>query len=108
MAHQKTLARPSQERLLAQEVELTATADQGLDHGIKNQAQIRVEHADEARNNASRHIENLEGPANGADRSIGYKVYKRRWFGLGQLVLLNIIVSWDVSGTTSWIDVVCH
>jgi len=26
-----------------------------------------------------------------------YKVYKRRWFGLVQLVLLNIIVSWDVS-----------
>ncbi|CAG8954250.1 hypothetical protein HYFRA_00005870 [Hymenoscyphus fraxineus] len=24
-----------------------------------------------------------------------YKVYKRRWFGLVQLVLLNIIVSWD-------------
>lgn len=26
-----------------------------------------------------------------------YKVYKRRWFGLMQLTLLNIIVSWDVS-----------
>lgn len=26
-----------------------------------------------------------------------YKVYKRRWFGLVQLVLMNIIVSWDVS-----------
>jgi hypothetical protein len=26
-----------------------------------------------------------------------YKVYRRRWFGLVQLVLLNIIVSWDVS-----------
>lgn len=25
-----------------------------------------------------------------------YKVYKRRWFGLTQLVLLNIVVSWDV------------
>jgi hypothetical protein len=25
-----------------------------------------------------------------------YRVYKRRWFGLFQLVLLNIIVSWDV------------
>lgn len=28
--------------------------------------------------------------------STGYKVYKRRWFGLIQLVLLNIVVSWDV------------
>lgn len=26
-----------------------------------------------------------------------YKVYKRRWFGMIQLALLNIIVSWDVS-----------
>ncbi|KAL3423638.1 major facilitator superfamily transporter [Phlyctema vagabunda] len=26
---------------------------------------------------------------------VQYKVYKRRWFGLVQLVLLNIIVSWD-------------
>jgi len=28
-----------------------------------------------------------------------YRVYKIRWFGLIQLVLLNIIVSWDVSST---------
>jgi FLVCR family MFS transporter 7 len=28
-----------------------------------------------------------------------YKVYKRRWFGLVQLALLNIVVSWDVSVT---------
>ncbi|KAI1106599.1 MFS general substrate transporter [Jackrogersella minutella] len=27
--------------------------------------------------------------------SVVYKVYKRRWFGLVQLTLLNIIVSWD-------------
>lgn len=26
-----------------------------------------------------------------------YKVYKRRWFGLAELVLLNIVASWDVS-----------
>jgi hypothetical protein len=26
-----------------------------------------------------------------------FRVYKRRWFGLLQLVLLNIVVSWDVS-----------
>lgn len=25
-----------------------------------------------------------------------YKVYKRRWFGLVQLALLNIVISWDV------------
>ena len=32
-----------------------------------------------------------------SDQMVQYKVYKRRWFGLVQLVLLNIIVSWDVS-----------
>lgn len=32
---------------------------------------------------------------------IEYKVYKRRWFGLVQLTLLNIIVSFDVSGFVS-------
>lgn len=36
------------------------------------------------------------GEGNGGDVVV-YKVYKRRWFGLVQLVLLNIIVSWDVS-----------
>ena len=25
-----------------------------------------------------------------------FRVYKRRWFGLAQLVLLNVVVSWDV------------
>jgi len=31
-------------------------------------------------------------------RNVGeYKVYKRRWFGVVQLVLLNTVVSWDVS-----------
>lgn len=32
---------------------------------------------------------------------IVYKLYKRRWFGLIQLVLLNIVVSWDVSTSNS-------
>lgn len=35
-------------------------------------------------------------PTSSAQESPFYKVYKRRFFGLGQLVLLNIIVSWDV------------
>jgi hypothetical protein len=25
-----------------------------------------------------------------------YRTYKRRWFGLGQLMLLNLVISWDV------------
>lgn len=38
--------------------------------------------------------DSAEEPAMNGDGE--YKVYKRRWFGLVQLVLLNIIVSWDV------------
>lgn len=45
---------------------------------------------------------NDEGQSSGGE-AVGdgafqfYKVYKRRWFGLVQLTLLNIVVSWDVS-----------
>ncbi|TAQ87402.1 hypothetical protein B7494_g4268 [Chlorociboria aeruginascens] len=45
--------------------------------------------------------ERLIENGNGGNREGGeavlqeFKVYKRRWFGLVQLVLLNIIVSWD-------------
>jgi FLVCR family MFS transporter 7 len=31
-----------------------------------------------------------------------FKVYKRRWFGLAQLVLLNVVISWDVSYRPRW------
>jgi hypothetical protein len=37
-----------------------------------------------------------------------YRVYKRRFFGLFQLVLLNIIVSWDVSccrSSPAWCEI---
>ncbi|KAI0887988.1 MFS general substrate transporter [Annulohypoxylon maeteangense] len=46
---------------------------------------------------ANRSGEDLENASidNGDRASITYKVYKRRWFGLVQLTLLNIIVSWD-------------
>ena len=35
----------------------------------------------------------------GGNSDTQFRVYKRRWFGLIQLVLLNIVVSWDVSNT---------
>jgi hypothetical protein len=34
-----------------------------------------------------------------------YKVYKRRFWGLAQLVLLNIVVSWDVCATSRLIHI---
>jgi len=43
--------------------------------------------------------EHADGPVGGSNEGDGivYKTYKRRWFGLLQLTLLNIVVSWDVS-----------
>ena len=32
-----------------------------------------------------------------AGEHIEYRVYKIRWFGLTQLILLNMVISWDVS-----------
>ncbi|KAI1811201.1 major facilitator superfamily domain-containing protein [Poronia punctata] len=39
--------------------------------------------------------EGHEGPERPEGESPVYKTYKRRWFGLVQLTLLNIVVSWD-------------
>jgi len=36
-----------------------------------------------------------ESPSNDAPATQHHRVYKRRWFGLVQLTLLNIVVSWD-------------
>ena len=40
----------------------------------------------------------LEGTVSGGGP---FKTYKRKYFGLVQLVLLNIIISWDVSATST-------
>ncbi|KAJ2969767.1 hypothetical protein NUW58_g9902 [Xylaria curta] len=44
-------------------------------------------------------IEDVSRAAGDGDTGSGtvYKVYRRRWFGLVQLTLLNIFISWDVS-----------
>ncbi|KAI1431435.1 major facilitator superfamily domain-containing protein [Xylaria sp. CBS 124048] len=72
--------------------------------GQKDGIQRLASHADDAFEHGNRSvvttevIENVGGTAAGGDDGDGtvqYKVYKRRWFGLAQLTLLNIIVSWD-------------
>jgi hypothetical protein len=40
---------------------------------------------------------NPAGDENATGESVRYRVYRIRWFGLLQLVLLNIVISWDVS-----------
>lgn len=72
--------------------------------GNKNQAQVEARYTDDAgpvgssmldSNRVVEHVAPLGG--DGGHVEVEYKVYKRRWFGLTQLILLNIIVSWDVS-----------
>jgi hypothetical protein len=41
-------------------------------------------------------LQPIESQRRLVDPTTQYKVYKRRFFGLAVLVLLNIIVSWDV------------
>ena len=44
----------------------------------------------------------FDNAPDGEAQSTGpYKVYKRRFFGLAQLILLNIVVSWDVREPTT-------
>lgn len=38
-----------------------------------------------------------DGEHDGGAAVVEYRTYKRRWLGLAQLMLMNIVVSWDVS-----------
>lgn len=91
---------PSEEHrlLLADDTEMT-----DMDHGDgqrKNAAQVQESHREDVgvEDGLSRFMTETENSAAALTPGhVQYKVYKRRWFGLFQLVLLNIIVSWDVS-----------
>lgn len=81
-------------------LKLQATATSDLDHD-----EIELQQAPEFGHGQARHSATADGTVD--DGALGgtsgapavvrreYKVYKRRWFGLVQLTLLNIIVSWD-------------
>lgn len=73
-----TLREVTSEDELLPEEEGTSTARGGQQHDQQGQQYDRAP------------------PGEGCGRP-RYKVYKRRWFGVVQLVLLNTIVSWDVS-----------
>jgi FLVCR family MFS transporter 7 len=91
--------------------ELKVTQSNGSGDGLQGIGEIEPLHevrsddellGDEERGSAPQEPRTQEDGNNGTEAVDGtgervYKVYKRRWFGLVQLVLLNIIVSWDVS-----------
>ena len=70
--------------------------------GDKNLVRVTTSHTDDttipesSRDVPTRSRESETAGIIGGDEEVVYKVYKIRWFGLGQLILLNIVVSWDV------------
>ena len=82
------------------------THTQSSDRMLKNTARVGEDPAPAGPSDLGLPPENAEGEAGGRRKILGrnrqsyshthFKVYKRRWFGLAQLVLLNIVVSWDV------------
>ncbi|KAF2628656.1 MFS general substrate transporter [Macroventuria anomochaeta] len=76
-------------------------------HGSTAKSEIRIEEDiyENAQGSSSRAVDGeIETQATSSQRRpkpkqtyshTHFKVYKRRWLGLGQLVLLNIVISWD-------------
>ncbi|CAL8583010.1 hypothetical protein XPA_008648 [Xanthoria parietina] len=85
--------RGEQERLLGHDIEFQDMTERTLNN--KDPAFMENEPRDETE---GEHLARVDcAPDTGADGPAppAYRVYKRRWFGLMQLVLMNIIVSWD-------------
>ncbi|TVY54184.1 Solute carrier family 49 member A3, partial [Lachnellula cervina] len=70
---------------------------------VRSNDELLGEEEEEERQRERQRVPNSNGRAGGTgldgaaeeENTLEYKVYKRRWFGLVQLVLLNIVVSWD-------------
>ena len=92
-----TSTREEQEHLLGHDAEATEMADRARN----DKAPGVIEHESRESNSQGQSSYSAPDPeVNDTPNGItppSYRVYKRRWFGLVQLVLMNIIVSWDVS-----------
>ena len=100
--HVDEAANEEQEHLLPHHVEMTDMADLNSDRKlVDGQPNMGKRYHDQneelSRGGPSGQSEQDGILAPTIERPVEYKVYKRRWFGLMQLVLLNIVVSWDVS-----------
>jgi hypothetical protein len=76
-----------------------ARAGTDAEEGLVREAEEEVVQGEESRAEASGR-KKWSRPGRRKSKSYShahFRVYKRRWFGLCQLVLLNIVVSWDVS-----------
>ena len=71
-------------------------ADPNSPTTVKSPAHIEGRYTDESRTGTSGTEETPQASIGASESPVPYKVYKRRWFGLVQLVLLNIMESWAV------------
>ncbi|KAI4101624.1 MAG: hypothetical protein L6R37_004857 [Teloschistes peruensis] len=96
---QQSPSAEEQQRLLGQGTEWEEMADRSSsaadtkDPVIEN-TQTRDTTASE-QSSGSDAVRDARDSSGGDQAPTVYRVYKRRWFGLLQLVLMNIIVSWD-------------
>lgn len=88
--HTSIVEQPSQEQLLAHV---------GQDRAEMLDLKNRDGDAIDAKGTPVPQISSVEQTATSPGTAPVYRVYKRRWFGLVQLILLNMIVSWDVCRT---------
>ncbi|KAL8765179.1 MAG: hypothetical protein Q9209_007678 [Squamulea sp. 1 TL-2023] len=85
--------REEQERLLGHDIEFEDMTERVVYN--KDVAYMDNESRDGAVSGQIATVDGApEGEGNGPAPQV-YRVYKRRWFGLLQLVLMNIVVSWD-------------
>ncbi|KAL8761570.1 MAG: hypothetical protein Q9194_007676, partial [Teloschistes cf. exilis] len=88
-----------QQRLLGQGTEWEEMADRSSSAAdtkapVIENTQTRDTTASE-QSSGSDAVRDARDSSGGDQAPTMYRVYKRRWFGLLQLVLMNIIVSWD-------------
>ncbi|KAA6411043.1 MAG: hypothetical protein FRX48_05354 [Lasallia pustulata] len=98
--HAPRSRRPSEEHsLLSQSASGEWTELSAMGSGDDQASRVEERYVDERGDRVVEEREGAQGEEEGGREEgevVVYKVYKRRWFGLIQLVLLNIIVSWDV------------
>lgn len=72
-------------------------ADDGTKNGDSSDQQLgNITRAYSSRESSKPFQSHTEVQDEEVVHATSYKVYKRRFFGLTQLVLLNVVVSWDV------------
>ena len=89
MSTSSTKSNMSDSKLLP-EVAVHENATSGSGSGSREQQHSLPQSDDPVSGNRTRTLSHITTRS-----TVEYKVYKRRFFGLFQLVLLNIVVSWD-------------